>query len=157
MSGGSGDITKAIVNPFSTAAKVVGIDLGSNDLLKAADYLNPLKTQTELAKGSASLLKANEVSGAITELDGTKDTLLDQAEKARKKMEKNVASDKAALADLNNQGNLLSSGSNVLNPARAKTGAGKQELERLLTIFEARQSEISARRARPGAGQTRLV
>lgn len=157
MSGSSGDITKAIINPISGGAKLLGVDMGSNDLLNVLDYTLPMKQSTESYKLASDLLKFNEGSKLTRDVNGTSDTLLEAAKKAEEKMRKNTASDKKALEELSQQGNLLSSGSGVLNPMKAKTGAGKDELQRLLTIFEARQSEISARKARPGASQTRLV
>lgn len=146
-----------LINPFSKGAEALGIDVGNNDLLKVLDYTNPIKQATESFKATSDLLKFREGSEALRKADGTAATLMEQAEKAKEKMKRDVASDQKAVDSLAEQGSLLSSQSTVLTPGRAKTAQGKQELQRLLTIFEARQSEISARRARPGAGQTRLV
>lgn len=53
--------------------------------------------------------------------------------------------------------NLTNSLEKISLLGKAKTKEGNKELDRLLTLFEARQAEISSRVARPGASQTRLV
>lgn len=147
------EVGGAIVNPVGFIANATGTQ--NNDFMKFAQlavdptHMNKIEFASNLLNFEEGKKISSEFTGSKIRADKEKDRRTDAARK-----------DQASDANLLNEAR---SAVDLMNPnsgqftGQARTGAGQQELNRLLALFNQRQQDFAGSRARPGISQTRLV